>query len=50
MTIWLVLLPLQYFFARLTYKLATVFLRLLSVRNEKAVNLLYDQGIFLKKE
>lgn len=50
MTIWLVLLPLPYFFARLTYKLATVFLRLLSVRNEKAFNLLYNQGIFLKEE
>lgn len=50
MTIWFVLLPLPYFFARLTYKLATVFLRLLSIRNEKAFNLLYDQGIFLKEK
>lgn len=47
--VWLVLLPLPYFFARLTYKLATLFLRLLSVRNEKAFNLLYDEGIFLKE-
>lgn len=49
MILWLVLLPLPYFFARLTYKLATIFLRLLSVRNEKAFNLLYDNGIFLKE-
>jgi hypothetical protein len=48
--VWLILLPLPYFFARLTYKLATMFLRLLSVRNEKAFNLLYGQGIFLKEE
>ena len=48
--VWLVLLSLPYFFARLTYKLATMFLRLLSVRNEKAFNLLYDKGIFLKEE
>jgi len=50
MIIWLVLLPLPYFFARLTYKLATTFLRLLSVRNEKAFTLLYQKGIFLKEE
>ncbi|MCK4428146.1 MAG: hypothetical protein KAW16_06665 [candidate division Zixibacteria bacterium] len=50
MIVWLVLLPLPYFFARLTYKLATMFLRLLSVRNEKAFDLLYDRGIFLKEE
>lgn len=49
MTAWLVLLPLPYFFARLTYKLATVFLRSLSVRNERAFNLLYGHGIFLKE-
>jgi len=48
--LWFVLLPLPYFFARLTYKLATMFLRLLSVRNEKVFNLLYGQGIFLKEE
>ena len=47
--VWLVLLPLPYFFVRLTYKLATTFLRSLSVRNEKAFNLLYDKGIFLKE-
>lgn len=50
MIVWLVLLPLPYFFARLTYKLATIFLRCLSVRNEKAFNLLYGKGIFLKEE
>jgi len=50
MIVWLVLLPLPYFFARMTYKLATIFLRLLSVRNEKAFNVLYGQGIFLKEE
>lgn len=49
MIIWFVLLPLPYFFARLTYKLATVFLRALSVRNEKAFNLLYNNAIFLKE-
>lgn len=48
--VWLVLLPLPYFFTRSTYKLATIFLRLLSLRNEKAFNLLYDRGIFLKEE
>ncbi len=47
--VWLVLLSLPYFFARLTYKLATIFLRLLSVRNEKAFNLLLGKGIFLKE-
>jgi len=50
MMVWLVLLPLPYFFARFTYKLATMFLRLLSVRNEKAFNLLYGRAIFLKEE
>lgn len=50
MIVWLVLLPLPYFFARLTYKLATMFLRSLSVRNEKAFNLLYYKGIFLKEQ
>ncbi|MDQ7839183.1 MAG: hypothetical protein RDU59_11915 [Thermodesulfobacteriota bacterium] len=47
--LWLVLLPMPYFFARLTYKLATFFLRALSLRNEKVFNLLYDKAIFLKK-
>lgn len=50
MVVWLVLLPLPYFFVRLTYKLATLFLRLLSVRNEKAFNLLYGKRIFLKED
>lgn len=50
LVVWLVLLPLPYFFARLTYKLATVFLRALSLRNEKVFNLLYDKAIFLKEE
>jgi len=50
MIIWLVLLPLPNFFARLTYKLATMFLRLLSVKNEKVFNLLYEKGIFLKEQ
>jgi hypothetical protein len=49
LTLWLVLLPTPYFFARLTYKLATVFLRALSLRNERAFNLLRDKAIFLKK-
>ncbi|MHC4425177.1 MAG: hypothetical protein ACYSYV_03670 [Planctomycetota bacterium] len=48
-TIWVVLLPLPYFFDRLTYRSATVFLRSLSVSNERAFNLLYDKGIFLKE-
>ena len=39
MFLWLVLLPLPYFFIRLTYKLSTMFLRSLSIRNEKAFNL-----------
>ena len=50
MVVWLILLPLPYFFARLTYKLATTFLRSLSIRNEKAFNLLYGEGIFLNEE
>lgn len=48
LVIWLVLLPLPYFFTRLTYKLSTFFLRALSLRNEKVFNLLYDKAIFLK--
>ena len=47
--LWLILLPMPYFFARLTYKLSTVFLRALSLRNEKVFNMLNDKGIFLKK-
>lgn len=43
------LLPLPYFFAQLTYKSATIFLRSLSIRNEKAFNLLYQKGIFLRE-
>jgi len=50
MIVWLILLPFPYFFARLTYKLATIFLRCLSSRNGKAFNLLYGKGIFLKEE
>jgi len=48
--IWIILLPLPYFFTRLTYKSSTMFLRLLSVRNEKAFNLLHNKGIFLKEK
>jgi hypothetical protein len=48
-TIWVILLPLPYFFDRLTYRSASVFLRSLSVRNERAFNLLYDKGVFLKE-
>jgi hypothetical protein len=50
MIVWLVILPLPYFFIRLTYKLATTFARLLSVRNEKAFNLLYGRRMFLEEE
>ena len=50
MLIWLALLPLPYFFIRLTYKLATLLLRSLSIRNEKAFNLLYGKRIFLEEE
>jgi hypothetical protein len=50
MLVWLMLLPLPYFFIRLTYKLATMFLRSLSIRNEKAFNLLYGKRIFLEEE
>lgn len=50
MILWLLLLPLPYLFARLTYKLATMFLRFLSFRNEKAFNQLYNKAIFLKKK
>lgn len=50
MVVWLMLLPLPYFFIRLTYDLATRFLHLLSVRNEKAFNLLYGKRIFLKEK
>jgi len=48
-TIWLTLLPLPYFLDRLTYKSATVFLRCLSIRNERAFNLLFNKGIFLRE-
>jgi hypothetical protein len=48
-SIWIVLIPLPYFFSQLTYKTATVFLRALSIRNEKAFNLLFQTGIFLKE-
>ena len=48
--VWLVLLPLPYFFIRLTYKLATMFLRSLSMRNEKAFNLFYGKKIFLEEK
>ena len=48
MFVWLILLPLPYLFARLTYKLATIFVRSLSIRNEKAFNLLYDRVIRFK--
>lgn len=48
MILWLVLLPFPYLFARLTYKLATIFLRLLVIRNEKAFNLLYNKAVFIK--
>ncbi len=47
--VWLVLLPLPYCFARLTYKLATVFLRLLSLRNQKVFELLHGKAIFPKE-
>lgn len=47
--LWFILLPLPYLFARLTYKFSTVFLRALSVRNERVFDLLYDKGIFLKE-
>jgi len=50
MLVWLILLPLPYFFIRLTYKLATMFLRSLSIRNEKAFNLLYGKRIFLEEQ
>ena len=41
MVIWLILLPLPYFFSSLMYQLATIFLRSLVIRNEKAFYLLY---------
>lgn len=47
--LWLVLLPLPYFFARMTYYLATMFVRLLVLRNEKAFNLLGSEGIRWKE-
>ena len=47
--VWVALLPLPYFFAALTYKCSTVFLRCLSIRNEKAFKLLYGDAIFLKE-
>ena len=49
MLVWLMLLPLPYFFIRLTYKLATMFLRSLSMQNEKVFNLLYGKRIFLEE-
>jgi len=49
MIIWLILLPLPYFFVRLTYLFATIFLRTLVVRNEHAFHLLYGKGVFLKE-
>jgi len=50
MIVWLIILPLPYLFIRSTYKLATMFLRLLSVRNEKAFNLIYGRRIGLEEE
>jgi len=49
MVIWLIALPLPYFFARLTYKLSTIFLRMLAIRNPLLFNLYYDSGIFIKE-
>ena len=49
MTLWLILLPLPYFFTRLKYKLATMFLYSLVIHNEKAFNLLNGKGILLKE-
>lgn len=46
---WFVLLPLPFLFARLTYKLSTIFLRGLSLRNEKLFVSLRDKAIFLKE-
>ncbi len=50
MMAWLILVPLPYFFARLTYKFATILLRLISLRNEKVYDLLINNGITIKEE
>lgn len=47
--LWLMLLPLPYLFATLTYKLATIFMRNLSIRNEIFYNVYLDKGIFIKE-
>jgi hypothetical protein len=49
-TVWLILLPLPYLCARLTYKLATQFHSSLSKRNDKAFTLLYGNRIVFKEE
>ncbi len=49
MVVWLLLLPLPYLSVSVCYKLAILFLRALSLRNEKAFNLLIDEGIFIKE-
>lgn len=48
LTVWLLLLPMPYLFARLTYKLSTSFLRSLSLNNERLFNFLCGKAIFLK--
>lgn len=47
-SVFFVVFPWPYFFARLTYWTATRYLRALVVRNKQAYELLYDKGVFVK--
>ncbi|MDP2898516.1 MAG: hypothetical protein Q8Q12_18410 [bacterium] len=49
LVVWLALLPLPYFFARLTYKLGTALLRRLCLKSERVFNLLSGRAIFFKE-
>lgn len=49
MIAWLILVPLPYFFATLTYKLSTLFLRSAAINNEKLFRLLENKAIFLRE-
>ena len=46
--LWIITLPLPYFFAKLEYKLSTHFLRNLVLKNSNAYHLLFDNAIFYK--
>ena len=49
LSIWFLLLPMPYLFARLTYKLSNAFLRSISMRNQELFSYLIGKAIFLKE-